>query len=133
MTTVHKLIVYAAEIRLLIKESQYGRAKVIYKGEESLTEEIQWFDLEIALAKMVDALLQMQGLLQEINFGTNEEPSVTYHSSLLPVDLKQKLIELLKEFKDCFMQDYNEMSRLNKKLIKHYLPIKLGYKPYLQP
>lgn len=50
----------------------------------------------------------------------------------MPIDLKEKLIELLKEFEDCSVWDYDEMLKLSRKLVKHRLPIKLGYKPHRQ-
>jgi hypothetical protein len=43
------------------------------------------------------------------------------------------LIDLLKEFKDCFAWDYTEMLGLDSSIGEHRSPIKLGYRPYKQP
>lgn len=59
-------------------------------------------DLQAALAKMDDMRAEVQDRLEEINLGTTEHPWPTYVSSLLPKELKTKMIELLKEFADCF-------------------------------
>lgn len=43
------------------------------------------------------------------------------------------MVALLKEFRDSFAWDYDEMPGLDRKLIEHRLPIKEGFKPYKQP
>jgi hypothetical protein len=48
-------------------------------------------------------------------------------------DFKEKLIKLLKEYKDCFAWDYSEMPGLYRSIVENRLPIKPGYKPYKQP
>ena len=40
--------------------------------------------------------------LEEIDIGAGDRPRPTYASAKLDHEYKQKLIELLKEFKDCF-------------------------------
>ena len=46
---------------------------------------------------------------------------------------KAKLIELLKEYVDCFAWSYFEMPGLSCELVEHRLPIKEGFRPYKQP
>jgi hypothetical protein len=41
---------------------------------------------------------------------------------------REKLIKLLKEYKDCFALDYSEMPGLDRSIVEHRLPIKPGYK-----
>lgn len=40
---------------------------------------------------------------------------------------------LLKEFRDCFAWDYDEIPGLDRKFIEHRLPIKKNFKLYKQP
>ena len=62
-----------------------------------------------------------------------EEPRITYISSLLPIDLKEHIISLLQEFKDCFAWNYDEMPRLDRSLVEHHLPIRSEFNPFQQP
>jgi hypothetical protein len=45
---------------------------------------------------------------------------------------KVKIVQLLKEFKDCFAWDYDEMPGLDRSLVKLQLPIMEGKKPVKQ-
>lgn len=56
----------------------------------------------MTLTKMEDALVETQDLVEEVNLGISEELKIAYVSGLLPKRLKSKLIELLREFNDCF-------------------------------
>ena len=47
-------------------------------------------------------------------------------------EYKQELIDLLKEFKDCFAWEYYEMPGLDRSIVEHRLPIKPGYRPFKQ-
>ena len=40
--------------------------------------------------------------LQEIDIGSGDSPRSTYVSAKLDPEYKRKLVDLLKEFKDCF-------------------------------
>ena len=55
--------------------------------------------------------------MEEVNLGTVEEQRITYISSLLPSDLKEGIIIILQEFKDCFAWNYDEMIGLDKILV----------------
>ena len=41
-------------------------------------------------------------LLEEVDIGTGDRPRLMYVSAKLDPEYKQELIDLLKEFKDCF-------------------------------
>ena len=56
----------------------------------------------------------------------------TFISANLDPEYKLELKSLLKECKDCFAWEYYEMPGLDKSIIEHRLPIKLGYRPYRQ-
>ena len=53
-------------------------------------------------------------------------------SAKLNPKYKQELIDLLKEFKDCFAWEYYEMPSLDQSIVEHQLPIKPGYWPFKQ-
>ena len=68
--------------------------------------------------------------LKEIDIGPRDRPRPTYVSAKLDPEYKQELIDLLKEFKDCFAQEYYEMPGIDRSIIEHWLPIKPGYRPF---
>ena len=49
------------------------------------------------------------------------------------VEYKADLVNLLKEYVDCFAWEYHEMPGLSRGLVEHRLPIKVGFRPYKQP
>ena len=93
-------------------------------------EEIQMEDLEQAPPKIEDTQPQVHDLMEKVNLSTMEEPSITYISSLLPSDLKEVIIAILHEFKDCFAWNYDEMPGLDRSLVEHRLPIKSEFHPF---
>lgn len=56
----------------------------------------------------------------------------TYISINIDPNLTVQMIELLKEFKDCFAWDYDEMTDLNRDLVELQLPIQPDKKPMKQ-
>ena len=51
---------------------------------------------------------------------------MTYVSAKLNPEYKQELVDLLKEFRDCFTWEYYEMPGLDRSIIEHRLAIKPG-------
>src|SRR3954469_15602668 len=76
--------------------------------------------------------MQAQDPLEEIDLGDGIIKRPTYVSTRLTSDLKAKLIRLLKEYKDCFAWDYNEMPGLSRQGVEHRLPLNPGKKPIKQ-
>ena len=70
--------------------------------------------------------------LQEIDIGFGDRPRSTYVSAKLDPEYKQELVDLLKEFKDCFAWEYYEMPGLDRSIVEHRLPIKPRYRPFKQ-
>jgi len=70
--------------------------------------------------------------LEEIEIGPRDRPKPMYVSAKLDPEYKQELIDLLKEFKDCFAWEYYEMPGLDRSIVEHRLPIKPGYRPFKQ-
>ena len=87
-------------------------------------EQIHMEDLEQAPPKLEDMQPQVHDPMEEVNLGIVEELRITNISSLLFTKLKEKIISLLREFKDCFAWNYDEMLGLEKILVEHRLPIK---------
>ena len=70
--------------------------------------------------------------LEEIDIGDGDRPRPTFISAKLDHEYKQELVELLKEYKDCFAWEYYEMPGLDRSIIEHRLPIEPGYRPHQQ-
>lgn len=59
--------------------------------------------------------------------GTNKR--LTYISANIDPVLRIEVINLLREYKDCFAWDYNEITGLSRDLVELKLPIKPGKNP----
>jgi hypothetical protein len=70
--------------------------------------------------------------LEQVDIGDDHRPRPMFISAKLDSECKQELINLLKEFKDHFALEYYEMPGLDRSIVEHRLPIKLGYRPYQQ-
>ena len=70
--------------------------------------------------------------LEEIDIGSRDRPRPTYVSAKLDPEYKQELVDLLKEFRDCFAWEYYEMPGLDRSIVEHRLPIKPVYQPFKQ-
>ncbi|CAJ2652868.1 unnamed protein product [Trifolium pratense] len=74
--------------------------------------------------------MQAQDPLEEIDIGDGSIKRPTYISANIPKDLRDKLVELLKEFKDCFASDYNEMPA--NALLKRFDSIDIEHVPRIE-
>ena len=70
--------------------------------------------------------------LEEVDIGDGDKPRPTYISRKLCKEVRDELVALLEEFKDCFAWDYSEMPGLSRSIVEHRLPTKPGYRPYKQ-
>ncbi|XP_027343131.1 uncharacterized protein LOC113855699 [Abrus precatorius] len=77
--------------------------------------------------------MEAQDPLEEVNLGDEKEPRLTFISKLVEEEVKDQLIKLLREFKDCFAWDYDQMPGLSRELIEHRLPIRPEKRPVKQP
>jgi hypothetical protein len=68
--------------------------------------------------------------LEEIDIGPGDRPWPTFINKNLSSEFRTKLIELLKEYRDCFAWEYYEMPGLSRSIVEHQLPIKPGIRPY---
>jgi len=70
--------------------------------------------------------------LEEVDIGDGTIPRPTFVNKNLKADYKAVLIELLKEYVDCFAWEYHEMPGLSRELVEHRLPIKAGFRSHKQ-
>ena len=82
---------------------------------------------------MEDIKPQVHDPMEEVNLGTVEEPRITYSSSLLSTNMKEQIISLLQESKDCFTWNYNEILGFDWSLVEHRLPIRPDFHHFQQP
>ena len=102
-----------------------------YAAQESLEKEKEK-DEEVVAEK--DAHVVAEEELEEVDLGSNSpEPRPISINVSLTEEEKSKLILLLKEFKDVFVWDYNEMLGLDPRLVAHMLNVNLEAKPVAQP
>ena len=105
-------------------------------GEEESDEgidELKMEDVQEVPVHLEDYRHEVQDPLEEINLGTDQEPRITYISSLMGPELKKEIIKLLQSYKDCFVWDYTEMPGLSREVVEHRLPIKPEFCPFQQP
>jgi hypothetical protein len=69
--------------------------------------------------------------LEEIDIGDGVTPRPTFVKRNLTADHKNNLVELLREYVDCFAWNYQEMSGC-RDLVEHRLPIKANFIPFKQ-
>ena len=65
--------------------------------------------------------------LEEVDIGSGDRPRPMYVSAKLDPKYKRELVDLLKEFKDCFAWEHCEMPGLNRSIVEHRLLIKPRY------
>ena len=68
--------------------------------------------------------------LEKIDIGDGTISRPTFVNKNLSIEYKADLINLLKEYIDCFAWEYHEMSGLSCDLVEHRLPIIAGFRPY---
>jgi len=70
--------------------------------------------------------------LEEVDIGPGDKPRPTFISKKLDPVLREEMIALLKEYRDCFAWDYTEMPGLDRSIVEHRLPLKKGFWPFQQ-
>lgn len=86
---------------------------------------------EKPVAEFVETM-EAQDSLEELDLGDSSKKRPTYISSLTNLELKQEMISLLQEYKDCFAWDYDKMPGLSRELVELKLPIRQDKKPLKQ-
>jgi hypothetical protein len=70
--------------------------------------------------------------LEEVDIGPGDKPRPTFISKKLNPELREAMIILLREYTDCSAWDYTEMPGLDRSIVEHRLPLKLGFRPFQQ-
>ena len=70
--------------------------------------------------------------IEEYNIGSPEEPKNIKLSKTLPPNIKQRYINLFKEFKDVFAWGYQDLKSYDTSMIQHKIPLKENQKPFKQ-
>ena len=70
--------------------------------------------------------------LEEVDIGPGDKPRPTFISKRLDPSLRELMIALLREYRDCFVWDYTEMPGLDRSIVAHRLPLKKGFRPFQQ-
>jgi hypothetical protein len=70
--------------------------------------------------------------LEEVDIGPRDKPWPTFISKKLNPELREAMIILLRKYMDCFAWEYTEMPGLDRSIVEHRLPLKLGFRPFQQ-
>ncbi|XP_050385240.1 uncharacterized protein LOC126801817 [Argentina anserina] len=124
---LQRLSIYREEHKAL------GEVALVECIEDDLTE-IQAVEefIQPAPTALDDTPPKVKDQVEKINLGTTEEPMEVGISKHLDEELRQRLVELLHEFRDCFAEKFEDMPGLSPELVYHRLPIMEGYKPVQQ-
>jgi hypothetical protein len=70
--------------------------------------------------------------LEEIGIGDGITPKPIFVNKNMPLEHKDAITKLLRDYVDCFIWNYREILGLSRELVEHWLPIKSGFMPYKQ-
>jgi hypothetical protein len=70
--------------------------------------------------------------IEDCNIGTQEDPKIIKLSKTLSPEIKQRYINLMKDFPDVFSWSYEDLKVYDTKVIQHVIPIKDDHKPFKQ-
>jgi len=76
--------------------------------------------------------MRAQDPLEEVDLWDGSIKRPTYVSAKITTVFRDQIVELLKDYKDCFAWDYNEMPCLKREAVELKLPIRLDKKPVKQ-
>jgi len=76
--------------------------------------------------------LKAQDPLENVDLGDGSEKRPTYVSAKINKEFKDRIVKLLKEYKDLFAWDYNEIPGLSREIVELKFPIRLDKKPVKQ-
>ena len=70
--------------------------------------------------------------VEECNIGTANKPKMIKLAKSLPKEMKNKYIDLFKEFVDIFAWSYEDLKAYDTNIIQHKIPLKENQKPFRQ-
>jgi hypothetical protein len=68
----------------------------------------------------------------EVNIGTNEEPRMVKIGKTTPIEERNEIVKLLKEYRDVLAFSYDELKVYREDVIQHVIPLKEETKPFRQ-
>ena len=68
--------------------------------------------------------------VEDCNVGSNENPNLVKLFKYIPIELKKKYVEFLKEYKDVFAWSYEDLKTYDTSVIEHKIPLKPGIKTF---
>jgi hypothetical protein len=68
----------------------------------------------------------------EVNIGTNEEPRMIKIGKTTPIEERNEIVKLLKEYRDVLALSYDELKVYREDVIQHMIPLKEETKPFRQ-
>ena len=68
----------------------------------------------------------------EVNIGTNEEPRMIKIGKVTHTEERNKIVKLLKEYRDVLAFSYDELKVYREDVIQHVIPLKEETKPFRQ-
>ncbi|XP_040369471.1 uncharacterized protein LOC121051315 [Rosa chinensis] len=118
----------------LVEKEANDRIVTLEVVNEELSDHKREDDLDIQLAPTAldDTPPKVRDPTEKINLGTIDEPMEVAISAYLEPSEKQRLADLLLEFKDCFAKKYKDMPGLSPELVSHQLPTLPDKRPVKQ-
>lgn len=98
--------------------------KPVYQAEEENDEDCDLPEELARLLRQEERVIQPQESIEVINLGTNEEVREVRIGVALEECVKERLINMLKEFSDVFAWSYKDMPGLDTDIVTHKLPLK---------
>ncbi|XP_024156147.1 uncharacterized protein LOC112164144 [Rosa chinensis] len=118
----------------MVEKEAYDRIATLEVVNEELAdpEDDEEVHIQLAPAALDDTPPKVKDPTEKVNLGTVSEPMEVSISAYLEPNEKQRLIELLLEFKDCFAEKYEDMPGLSPDLVCHQLPTLAEKRPVKQ-
>ncbi|XP_040367305.1 uncharacterized protein LOC112177605 [Rosa chinensis] len=117
----------------LVETEAYDRVSTLeIVNEEFTDQEEEEEEIRLAPAALDDTPPKVRDPTEKVNLGTTDEPIEVAISTYLEPSEKQRLVELLLEFKDCFVEKYEDMPGLSPDLVCHQLPTLPDKRPVKQ-
>jgi len=97
------------------------------EDDEEILDEIKWM-----LEQERKAIQPHQEEIEVINLGTEEDKKEIKIEALLDARVKERIVELLREYSDIFAWSYKDMPGLDPDVVEHRLPLKPECPPVKQ-
>jgi len=93
--------------------------EAMVEEDEEIPDEIKWM-----LEQERKAIQPHQEEMELVNLGTEEDKKEIKIGASLDASIKERVIELLREFADVFAWSYKDMPGLDPEVVEHRLPLK---------